>query len=90
MPNHKSAIKRHRQSLKRRANNRMAKSAMRTNIAKLRSAVTAGDLTSAKELLKGAEAELSRAGAKGKIHRKNASRSISRLTKLVAKGAKAK
>ncbi|MFM1849125.1 MAG: Ribosomal protein, partial [Pseudomonadota bacterium] len=48
MANHKSAIKRHRQSLKRRDRNRDARAAVRTAIKKVRALVAAGDEKGAK------------------------------------------
>ncbi|MBX7138439.1 MAG: 30S ribosomal protein S20 [Oligoflexia bacterium] len=82
MPNHQSAIKRHRQSLKRRDRNRTARSAIRTAISKVSSAVKAGDMKLASTLLKDAEKMIARAGSKHLIHPRNASRKISRLTKM--------
>lgn len=88
MPTHKSAIKRHRQSLKRRDHNRTLKAALHTAITKVRAAVTAGDSASAKELLKAAEKSLQRAGSRHTVHPRNAARKISRMTKLIGRSSK--
>lgn len=80
MANHKSAEKRHRQSLKRRDRNRMAKSGFRTAIKKAKSAVESKD-ANAKELLRQAEKAIAKAANKGIVHKKSAARRISRLTK---------
>lgn len=90
MANHKSAIKRHRQSLKRRARNRNTKSAVRSAIGRVREAVSAGQLTEARTLLREAERSLSSSASKKIFHKRNASRRISRLNKLVGSAAGAK
>ena len=87
MANHKSAIKRHRQSLKRRENNRVAKTAVRTEVKKVRAAVEEGNTALAKQLMQQAEKTLAKAAVKGRLHKKNAARRISRLAKLVSKKA---
>ena len=89
MANHKSAIKRHRQSLKRRDRNRDARAAVRTAIKKVRALVEAGDQKGAQASLIEAERSIAKASSKSLYHRKNASRKISRLASLVAKSKKA-
>jgi small subunit ribosomal protein S20 len=89
MANHKSAIKRHRQSLKRRDRNRDVRANVRTAIKKVRALIEKGDETGAKASLLEAEKTIAKASAKGLYHKKNASRKISRLTKLVSKSKKA-
>jgi len=83
MPHTKSAKKRLRQSLERRAQNRATKSAIKTQIRKVRAAVTAGDLTKAQTELQLATKKLDRAGAKRVIHPNAASRTKSRLAHLI-------
>jgi small subunit ribosomal protein S20 len=78
MANHKSAEKRHRQSLKRRQRNRVAKGAVRTAVKKARAAIEAKDETAA-ALVREAEKTIAKAAAKGIFHRRNASRQVSRL-----------
>ncbi|MCB0310023.1 MAG: 30S ribosomal protein S20 [Bdellovibrionales bacterium] len=84
MANHKSAEKRLRQSLKRRTRNRFARSTVRTAVAKVKNSVQSGDLEAAKSQVKEAEKLLARAAGKGVIHKKNASRKISRLHSLIS------
>lgn len=83
MANHVSALKRARQSEKRRLRNRMQKGAMRTAIKQVNAAVDADDKEAANTALKSAVPLLDRAGKKGTIHRKTASRSVSRLVARV-------
>lgn len=88
MANTKSAEKRHRQSLKRRARNTHWRSTVKTAIKKAReetaAAVSSKDPSKAKELLKAAERTLRKATTKGVVHARNASRHVSRLAKAVA------
>lgn len=80
MANHASALKRHRQSLKRYKRNHETKSKLRTLIKKV---FAASDKKSANSILKDAVSELSKAGRRGVFHKKNTSRKISRLQKHV-------
>jgi small subunit ribosomal protein S20 len=89
MPTTKSGKKRHRQSLERRAKNRAVKSAVKTQVRKVREAVAAGDLTKAETELRLATKRLDRAGAKRVIHPNAAARTKSRLSHLIV-AAKAK
>jgi small subunit ribosomal protein S20 len=81
---HKSAIKRHKQSLVKRENNRTAKAALRTVIKKFGSTV-ARDPEAAKEVLAQAVPTIAKAASRGIIHKNNASRKISRLSKKLHK-----
>ena len=83
MANHKSAEKRNRQAQARRARNRMNKSRMKNAIRDVNEAVTAGSPENAAEILRKAVSVIAKTAAKGTIHKKNASRRISRLTKKV-------
>lgn len=83
MPTTKSAKKRLRQSLERRAQNRATKSAVKTQIRKVRQAVDAGDIAKAQTELQLAAKKLDRAGAKRVIHPNAASRTKSRLAHLI-------
>ena len=89
MANHKSAIKRHKQSLKRKERNKNTQAACRTAVKKVRAAVEAGDIEAAKPLLVAAEKAIATASAKGIYHKKTAARTISRIATLVAKAQKA-
>ena len=83
MANHKSAAKRDRQSKMRRLRNRMNKSAMKTAIRQVEEALVAGSEEQAKAALQAAIPVISTTASKGSIHKKNASRKVSRLTKRV-------
>lgn len=89
MANHASALKRMRQSQKRRSYNRQYRSAMRTQIRKVREAVAGGDVSAATPLLNQAVSLIQRLAARKVIHKRNASRRVSRLYKDLnaAKGA---
>lgn len=83
MANHKSAEKRHRQNIKRRESNRFAKATFRTAIKSTLAAIDNGDKSKAEEGLKLSTKLLDKAAIHGVLHRKNASRRVSRLTKKV-------
>jgi small subunit ribosomal protein S20 len=88
LAHHKSAIKRLKQSLKKRERNRSDRATLRTIIKKFNSAV-ADDLQSAKEILAEAVPVIAKSGSKGTIHKKNASRKIARLSKKLHKASSA-
>ena len=83
MANHKSALKRVRQTERRRVRNRLIITSMRTSIKKVRVAIAEGNAAEANEKLQLAVRELTRAAQKGVIHRAQASRKISRLVRAV-------
>ena len=83
MANHKSALKRDRQSKVRRLRNRMNKSRMKGAVARMEEAVAAGSVEQAREALRTAASIIGKTAAKGSIHKKTASRKISRLTRKV-------
>jgi small subunit ribosomal protein S20 len=85
----KSAKKRLRQSIERRAKNRAVKSAIKTQVRKVREAIMAGDLARADAEFRFAATKLDRAGAKRVIHPNAAARTKSRLSHLM-KAAKGK
>jgi small subunit ribosomal protein S20 len=89
MPNSKSAEKRLRQNEARRLRNRSAKSALKTQLAKVHEAIEAGDLSQAEAQFRQAARSLDRAGHTNLIHRNTASRTKSRLQKRI-KAAKQK
>ncbi len=83
MANHKSALKRIRQNEKRRLRNRQVTSRMKTAIKQYRQAAAEGqDAASLQEMLAQVTRVIDKAATKGVLHRRNASRKISRLTKL--------
>ena len=84
MANHKSASKRYRQSVNRRARNRVVKSQIKGAVRGVQAAIDQnGDPEALRTALKAASSMLSRAGVKGTIHKRNASRRVSRLTRRV-------
>ncbi|MDQ2747223.1 MAG: 30S ribosomal protein S20 [Acidobacteriota bacterium] len=85
MPNHKSAEKRVRQTEKRRDVNRSNRSNLRTQIKKLRSALTASDKNLSQELLNSTVSSIDKAVNKGILHKNTAARYKSRLTAHVTK-----
>ena len=83
MAQHKSAEKRNRQELKRFERNRAVKASVRTGIKAVREAVGEKNKEKAASVLAKIIPAITKAAAKGAIHRNNAARRISRLTKLV-------
>ncbi|HEX6124193.1 MAG TPA: 30S ribosomal protein S20 [Pyrinomonadaceae bacterium] len=84
MANHKSAEKRVRQNTKRNEINRSNRSKLRTQIKKLRSALSATDKKQSDELLIPTVSLIDKAVNKGLIHKNTAARYKSRLTKHVS------
>jgi small subunit ribosomal protein S20 len=80
-------VKRHKQSLKRRARNRHVRSTVKSSVKEVREALAESGEKSA-ELLGKAASVIARAGSKGVLHKKTASRKISRLAKAVHKAKK--
>lgn len=85
MANHKSAEKRNRQSQIRRLRNRANRTQMKSAVRKVNEAVQTQTVDEAKEALKVAIPVIARTASKGSLHKRTASRKISRLTKSVNK-----
>ena len=83
MVKHPSVIKRHHQSLKQRARNQHVKSAVKTLIKKVRSAVESKDRDNALAQLREVNRALDKAVGKGVLKHNTASRRLSRLTRAV-------
>ena len=83
MANHKSALKRNRQSLVRRMRNRANKTKMKNAIKAITAAIEEKSVEQAQEALKVAIKVIDCTAVKGAIHKKKASRRVSRLTKRV-------
>jgi small subunit ribosomal protein S20 len=81
LANHKSALKRLKQSEKRRMRNTSIKSNLKSAIKKVNEAVSAGDAEATAKNLNAATSLIDGAVSKGVLHRNNASRKVSRLTK---------
>lgn len=79
LANTKSAIKRIRQSEKRRLRNRRVRSETRTHIKRARAQIEAGELDTAQSSVAVAVRALDKAAEKGIIHKNNAARRKSRL-----------
>jgi small subunit ribosomal protein S20 len=79
----KSAIKRARQSEGKRLRNSHVKSTMKTNIKKVMVAMENKVVENIDNLFKSAVSYINKASSKGVIHKNNASRKVSRLTKKV-------
>jgi small subunit ribosomal protein S20 len=85
LANHPQAEKRARQNVKRRNQNRLHKASMRTAIKKVRKAISQGDRSEASRLLQQAVSRIHRTASRGAIHRNKAARTVSRLSRAVAK-----
>lgn len=83
MANLKSAKTRVVRNRKRETINSNRLNAVRTAEKKARAAIVAGDKEGAKVAFKGAESALARAAGKGTIHKKTASRHVSRLAQAL-------
>ncbi|MDE6734008.1 MAG: 30S ribosomal protein S20 [Desulfovibrio sp.] len=83
MANHKSAIKRHKQSLKRAARNRAQRTRVKNAVKDVRAAIQGNDKSLAQKQLSEASSVLAKAAGKGAVHWKKAARKISRLAKAV-------
>ena len=83
MANTPQAKKRIRRNERRAEINKARVSRMRTFIRKVEDAITAGDKPAAADALKAAQPEIMRSVTKGVIHKKTASRKVSRLAAAV-------
>jgi len=91
LANHKSAMKRNRQSLLRRDRNRINRTRVKTVIKKIEAAIEAeGSVEKAQEALVAAVPIIERAATKGAFHKKTAARKVSRLTRKINNFAKSK
>lgn len=78
-----SALKRARQSEKKRLRNQSIKTKIKTQISKLNTALHSKNMEDAAAILKDAQKVISSAASKNVIHKNAASRKISRITKKV-------
>ena len=86
MANHKSALKRIKQSEKRRLRNRQINSQLKTVLKSFYSAVEEKtESTDLAEIHRKTVSQISRAATKGVLHKKTASRKISRITTFMQK-----
>ena len=84
MANTKSAKKMVRKIARRTERNRDQRSRMRTFIRRVEEAIASGDKGQAEQALRAAQPSIARAGQKGLMHKRTASRKISRLAKRVS------
>jgi small subunit ribosomal protein S20 len=84
---HTSAIKRHRQSLKKRARNIETKSKLRTLIKKVRQAIEANNRAEAQTQMGAVNKALGKAVSKGIIKSNTAARWLSRLSRSAVRSA---
>jgi len=80
---HKSALKRHRQNQKRRLRNKIIRSQLKTSVKSYVTAIESKDKAAAQEAAKAAISTISKTASRGVIHKKTASRKISRLARKV-------
>ena len=83
MPNHKSAEKRDRQNARRNTANTANRTNLRSNLKKLRTALTAGEKDEAKALLPQVVSVIDKSVQKGVLHKNTAARHKARLTSHV-------
>jgi small subunit ribosomal protein S20 len=85
MANHKSAVKRHKQSEQRRLRNRAVRSALRGQVKKARAELETGKASPVAGEVQKAVSLIARAASKGVMHKRTAARRVSRLMKAAAK-----
>ena len=85
MAQHKSAIKRARQNIKRRARNRHQRSSLRTAVRNFRALLEAKDVENAEKSYSGIQKVLDKAVTKGVLKRNAAARNKSRLAAALKK-----
>jgi small subunit ribosomal protein S20 len=90
LANHPSALKRARQSKTRRVRNLTHKTRAKSVVKDVRAVLQSKDISQVQEKLKKAISTLHRSASKGVIHRKKASRKISRLARAVNRASSAK
>lgn len=84
MANHASALKRVKQTKKRRLRNKSCKSTINTTVKKVFASIEEKNDEGVKTYYKEAVSRLDSAVSKGILHRRTASRKISRLTRKVS------
>ena len=84
MANHKSVVKRAKQSEKKRANNRSKSSAVKTAIKAIRQLIDSNKLEEAKKILPAIQSKIAKLAKTNVIKKKTASRKISRIASKVS------
>ncbi len=85
MAHHKSAIRQERRSLRRAAVNKQNKTALRSQVKKVREAIKEKDKEGAVKLIPETYAVIDRSVKKGTVHPNKAARTKSRLSRQAAK-----
>ena len=85
MANTTSARKATRKIARRTEINKSRRSLLRKSVRKVEEAIASGDRTAALAAFKDAEPVIARASQRGVVHKNNASRKVSRLSKRIAK-----
>ncbi len=85
MANTSSARKAARKNVRRTAINKSRRTRMKTSVRSVEEAIAAGDKAKAEQALKAAEPVLVRSAQKGVLHKRTASRKVSRLAAQVRK-----
>ena len=83
MANTSSAKKAARQMIRRTEVNKARRSSVKTDVRSVEEAIASGDRAKAEAALKAAQPQLARIAQKGLMHKKTASRKVSRLSKRV-------
>ena len=83
MANHKTALKRARQSELKRLRNKAAKTRIKTVVKEVRNAATDKSTEPSSSNLSTAQSAIDKAVKKGVVHKRTAARKISRLSKMI-------
>jgi small subunit ribosomal protein S20 len=83
MAHHQSAIRQERKSIRRNAINKKNKSALRSQVKKLKELIDDKDKDSAKKMLPGVFSSIDQTVKKGSIHKNKGSRAKSRLSRQI-------
>jgi small subunit ribosomal protein S20 len=83
MARHNSAVRQRRRSIRRNAINRQNKSALRSQVKKLREAIQQSDKETAQKLVSSTVSLIDKSVKKGAIHKNKGARFKSRLTRQV-------
>ena len=85
MASHDSALKAHRQNIKRREHNRELRTRLRGALRSIRAAIDGGDPDKVRDALRETISLVDKMAGKGVIHRNTAGRYKSRLSSRIAK-----
>ena len=85
MASHESALKAHRQNIKRREHNRQLRTRLRSALRDIRAAIDTNDPAKVKDALRQTISLVDKLAGKGLIHRNTAARYKSRLAGRVAR-----